>query len=244
LVKLSPNQGAKPMRVAIMQPYLLPYIGYFQLMSAADRFVVYDNIEYTKQSWINRNRIASNGQESFFTLPLKAGSDSKHIAERSVAASFNPVKMLNKFRGAYQKAPFFHETFPLIETVFTHEAENLFSFIFHSLRTTAEHLQISDNLVIASEVAANHQLNGQERVIAICNALGATEYINPEGGVDLYSRAAFSYEGIALQFLQSRPLEYEQNCAPFLPRLSIIDVLMFNSRSSVSQLIQENFDYL
>lgn len=232
------------MRVAIMQPYLLPYIGYFQLMSAADRFVVYDNIKYTKQSWINRNRIASQGQESFFTIPLKAGNDSADIAERSVAESFNPSKMLNKFKGAYQKAPFFNDIFPLLEKVFRYEAENLFSFIFHSLHSTAEHLQIADNLIVSSAVPANHQLKGQDRVIAICKALDATEYINSEGGIDLYSRAAFSQQDIELKFLKSRPLEYQQNSGPFLPRLSIIDVLMFNPRESVTRLIQEHFDYL
>ena len=232
------------MRVAIMQPYLLPYIGYFQLMSVADRFVIYDNIKYTKQSWINRNRMAGQSKESFFTIPLKAGNDSADIAERLVAESFNPGKMLNKFRGVYQKAPFFNDTFPLLEKVFTHEAENLFNFIFHSLHITAEYLQIADNLVVSSTVRANHQLKGQDRVIAICKALGATEYINPEGGTDLYSRTAFSKEDIELKFLQSRPLEYPQNREPFLPRLSIIDVLMFNSRELVTQLIQQHFDYL
>lgn len=232
------------MRVAIMQPYLLPYIGYFQLMSAANRFVVYDNIKYTKQSWINRNRIASHGQESFFTIPLKAGNDSADIVERSIAGSFSSIKMLNKFRGAYQKAPFFDETFPLLEKVFTHDEENLFSFIFHSLHATAEHLSLPDNLVVSSTIPANHQLTGQDRVIAICNALGTTEYVNPEGGVDLYSRATFSQAGIELKFLQSRPLEYQQYCEPFLPRLSIVDVLMFNSRDSVTQLIREHFDYI
>ena len=231
------------MRVAIMQPYLLPYIGYFQLMSVAHQFVVYDNIKYTKQGWINRNRIVSNGQESFFTIPLKAERDSASIVERSIADSFNPKKMLNKFRGAYQKAPFFKETFPLLERILTHKAENLFDFLFHSLHTTAEHLLIPDNLVVSSSVTANHQLRGQDRVISICDALGATEYINPEGGVDLYSRAAFAMEGIELKFLKSKPLKYEQNCEPFLPKLSIVDVLMFNSRDTVTQLIQEHFDY-
>ena len=213
-------------------------------MSVANQFVVYDNIKYTKQGWINRNRIGSNGQESFFTIPLKAERDSASIVERSIADSFNPKKMLNKFRGAYQKAPFFIETFPLLERILTHKAENLFAFIFHSLHTTAEHLRIPDNLVVSSAVSANHQLKGQDRVIAICNALGATEYINPEGGVDLYSRTAFSREGIELKFLQSRPLKYEQSSEPFLPKLSIVDVLMFNSRDSVAHLIREHFDYI
>ena len=110
--------------------------------------------------------------------------------------------MLNKFRGAYQKAPFFKETFPLLERILTHKTENLFDFLFHSLRTTAAHLLISDNLVVSSAISANHHLKGQDRVISICSALGATEYVNPEGGVDLYSRAAFSKEGIELEFLR------------------------------------------
>ena len=232
------------MRVAIMQPYLLPYIGYFQLMSAVNQFVVYDNIKYTKQGWINRNRIVSNGQESFFTIPLKAERDSANIVERSIAESFDPLKMLNKFRGAYLKAPFFTETLPLLEKILTYQTANLFDFLFHSLHTTAAHLLIPDNLVVSSAVAADHQLKGQDRVISMCDALGASEYINPEGGVNLYSRAAFSKEGIELKFLKSRPLKYNQNCEPFLPQLSIVDVLMFNSRDTVTQLIQDHFDYI
>ena len=213
-------------------------------MSAVNQFVVYDNIKYTKQGWINRNRIVNNGQESFFTIPLKAERDSANIVERSIAESFDPQKMLNKFRGAYQKAPFFKETFPLLERILTHKTENLFDFLFHSLRTTAAHLLISDNLVVSSAISANHHLSGQDRVISFCSGLGAGEYVNPEGGVDLYSRAAFSKEGIELEFLKSRSLEYKQNCEPFLPQLSIVDVLMFNSRETVNQLVQEHFDYV
>lgn len=232
------------MRVAIMQPYLLPYIGYFQLMSATDQFVVYDNIKYTKKGWINRNRISINGKDAFFTIPLKAGSDADNVVEKFVSESFNPTKMLNKFHGAYQKSPFFDETFSLLELVFTYKAENLFDFIFHSLKATARHLEMRDNFVVASSIPADHSLTAQDKVIDICTALGATQYINPEGGMSLYSRQVFAESAIELKFLRSKAFQYQQKHDAFLPNLSISDVLMFNSRQSVAEVIQRHFDYI
>ena len=117
------------MQVAIMQPYLLPYIGYFQLMRACDKFVIYDHIKYTKKGWINRNRVAHNGKEITFTLPLRKSSDLADIIDKSIADSFDPKKLLNKFHGAYNSAPYFKATMPLLERIFDHPERNLFYFL-------------------------------------------------------------------------------------------------------------------
>ena len=124
------------MKLAIMQPYFFPYIGYFQLIAAVDLFVVYDNIKYTKKGWINRNRLLRNGQDATFTVPLKSASDALDIRERELADDFNRGKLLNQFKGAYQRAPFFAETFPLVERVVRHEEGNLFRFLHHALVET------------------------------------------------------------------------------------------------------------
>src|SRR5205809_1520347 len=102
-----------------MQPYFLPYIGYWQLLAAVDRFVGYDNIQYAKKGWINRNRFLRNGADAFFTVPLKKGSDFLDIAERSIADDFDPATLLNPLAAAYRKAPCFAEVFPLIERIVT-----------------------------------------------------------------------------------------------------------------------------
>src|SRR5882762_1494729 len=103
------------MRLAVMQAYFFPYIGYFQLIAAVDLFIVYDNIKYTKKGWINRNRMLQNGKDAMFSLPLKSDSDYRHVRERQVAADFNRDKFLNRIRGAYRRAPHFSETVALVE---------------------------------------------------------------------------------------------------------------------------------
>src|SRR5690606_18130129 len=122
------------MRLAIMQPYFCPYIGYFQLMNAVDKFVVYDNIQYTKKGWINRNRILMNGKDQLFSLPVKKDSDYLNINQRFLSDDFDgeKKKLLNKFKGAYNKAPYFKEIFPLLQEIINDDSNNLFDYIYHS----------------------------------------------------------------------------------------------------------------
>ncbi len=216
-----------------MQPYLLPYIGYFRLLSAVDHFVVYDNIQYTKRGWINRNRLLSSGEAATFTVPLQKDSDYLDIRQRDIAESFNPRKLLGQFAGAYRKAPFFSQTFELLEKIFQCEEKNLFEFLYHSLEITCLHLNLDTPLIVSSQINADHGAAGQSRLISICNAMKADVYINPIGGNHLYSREAFAANGIDLQFLQYADTEYPQFALPFVPRLSIIDALMFNSVDDV-----------
>ncbi len=77
------------MKLAIMQPYFFPYIGYFQLINTVDEFVVYDNIEFTKKGWINRNRILVNGKDEYITLPIKKDSDFLHVKDRFLAETWS-----------------------------------------------------------------------------------------------------------------------------------------------------------
>jgi WbqC-like protein family len=196
--------------VAIMQPYFLPYIGYFQLIAAVDQFIVYDNIKYTKKGWINRNRMLQNGKDVMFTLPLKGGSDSLDVCERELAADFNHNKLLNQFVGAYRRAPFFEQTFTLLEKIVQHEERNLFHYLHHSILSICEHLDISTKISTSSCMAIDHELKNQNKVLALCKAVDATTYINAIGGMNLYSSQTFRSEGLKLKFLRSRPFEYAQ----------------------------------
>ncbi|MCP5182202.1 MAG: WbqC family protein [Pseudomonadales bacterium] len=232
------------MRVAIMQPYFMPYIGYFQLMGSVDVFVIYDNIKYTKKGWINRNRLLQNGGDAVFSLPLASDSDSLDIAERSISPAFSGKKMLNVFRGAYARAPNFSATYGLLEKIVCQEERNLFRFLRKSVRDTAEYIGIPTRIVTSSDLAVDRELRSQDKVLAICKVLGADTYVNAIGGQDLYSPGDFLQQGIALKFIRSRPFEYRQFGAAFVPWLSIIDVLMFNPVDAVRSCVETHYDLI
>ena len=220
-----------------MQPYFLPYIGYWQLLAAVDRFVVYDNIQYTKKGWINRNRFLRQGTDALFTIPLKKGSDFLTIVERSIADEFDPRGLLNALASAYRRAPFFADAFPLVEAIITAAPRNLFEYLLNSLRATATWLEIPTPILVSSTVPIDHGLKGETKVLALCRALEATTYVNAIGGRTLYSDASFARHGIDLRFVQTRPIAYRQFDEAFVPNLSIVDVLMFNSKRAVRDLL-------
>jgi len=232
------------MTIAIMQPYFFPYIGYFQLMNAVDEFIVYDNIEYTKKGWINRNRILLNGHDELITLPIKKDSDFLQIRDRLLADTWKDerIKLLNKIREAYKKAPYFSTAFPTIEKCLLFKEQNLFNFIFHSLEQMKTYLNIKTKLIVSSTIEIDHQLKSEQKVIAICQAQKATNYINPIGGVELYDKDQFQHNGIHLSFLKTSQVIYKQFNDDFIPFLSIIDVMMFNSSVEIREFLNKGFE--
>ena len=222
-----------------MQPYFLPYIGYWQLLAAVDRFVLYDNIQYTKKGWINRNRFLRNGTDAFFTVPLKGASDFLDVRDRAVASDFDPARLLNQLAASYRGAPQFASVFPVVEQAIRGTPSNLFDYIDRSIRVVAEYLAITTPVVIASSVAIDHGLRAEHKVLALCQALGARTYINPIGGRELYAKPSFLERGVTLEFIQARPMIYRQLDHPFVANLSIVDVMMFNSRDAVIAMLSE-----
>jgi hypothetical protein len=227
-----------------MQPYFFPYIGYFQLIHAVDLFVVYDNIKYTKKGWINRNRMLQNGKGVKFSLPLKNDLDSLNVCERQLAADFNRDKLLNKFKGAYLGAPYFAQTFPLVEDIVRYEEANLFHFLHYSIAKTCEHLGIRTEIRVSSDIAIDHGLKNQDKVLALCESIGASVYVNAIGGMVLYSKEAFLDKGISLKFIKSRPFDYTQFGNDFVPWLSIIDVMMFNSVAAIKECLSHSYELI
>lgn len=230
------------MKVAIMQPYFFPYIGYFQLINAVDVFVIYDDIEYVKQSWINRNRILVNREPAYISLPIKKDSDYLPVKERILAESWNKErsKLMQRIKGAYGKAPFFREIFPVLEAGLKIESKNLFDFLHENLVLILNLLGIETKVVVSSDIGDFSKVKSVEKVLAICKSLNASEYLNPIGGVDLYDKSYFNDRGITLGFLKSKPIEYRQFNNEFQPWLSIIDVLMFNPLTEVERLLSEH----
>jgi hypothetical protein len=232
------------MRLAIMQPYFFPYIGYFQLIAAVDLFIVYDNIKYTKKGWFNRNRLLQNGKDVMFSLSLKNDSDYLDVCERELAASFNRDKLLGQFKEAYRRAPYFAQTFPLVEQIVRYEDTNLFRFLHHSIARTCEHLGIDTEIRVSSGIGIDHDLKNQDKVRALCAAVGASTYVNAIGGIELYSKETFREQGIDLKFIQSKPFEYPQFGDAFVPWLSIIDVMMFNPLDTIQTCISTNYELI
>jgi hypothetical protein len=232
------------MRLGIMQPYFLPYIGYFQLIAAVDKFVVYDNIKYTKKGWINRNRFLQNGKDAMFSLSLKKDSDFLDVCERELATDFDRERLLNQLSGAYRRAPHFEQTFSLIEQVVRYPESNLFLFLHNSIVQVCAHLDINTKIIVSSELVIDHHLLAQDKVLALCEALDATAYVNAIGGVELYSNKTFQEKGIELQFIQSKPFNYVQFDDVFVPWLSIIDVMMFNSLDVIRTCVKRNYELI
>jgi hypothetical protein len=231
------------MRVAVMQPYFLPYIGYFQLLAAVDQFVVYDTIQYTKKGWINRNRMLRSGEVVTFSLPLKKGSDFLDICDRRIADDFDPVKLGNAFAGAYRKAPEFDRVMPLVADILSFPSMNLSTFVRNSIEACCGYLGIRTRLIASSDLEGSKtNLTGADRVLALCKALDANTYLNPIGGLDLYQPSVFAESGIALKFLKTRPEPYPQGVAGFQPFLSIIDVMMSNPVERISEMLQSGYD--
>lgn len=231
------------MKLAIMQPYFFPYIGYFQLMASVDAFVIYDNIKYTKKGWINRNRIQNRGVEALISVPLQKGADHLNIFERVISPVFNRQKLCNQIVGAYRHAPYFNEVMPVLEKIIRNESANLFYYLYHSLVTLREYFDLPCDLLISSTLAADHSLKGQARVLDICHIMNANEYINPPGGIDLYSHRDFSYHNISLKFIQPQQWHYPHSHAEFIPWLSIIDVMMFNERDEIVRRFKTGYEF-
>jgi len=225
------------MRVGIMQPYLFPYIGYFQLINAVDTFVIYDDVNFIKQGWINRNRILLNGSDFMFNIMLKGSSSFKKINEIEIAG--NHLKLITTIEQSYSKAPYFSDAFPLISNILLNNETNLARYLSKSLIEIIKYLGIQVSILISSEIEKDASLKGDDKVINICNQLKATNYINAIGGQELYSKEKFSENGLVLNFIQTKPIVYKQFKDPFIPWLSIIDVMMFNSPEAISEMLNQ-----
>lgn len=234
------------MKVGIMQPYFMPYIGYFQLINAVDKFVIYDNIQYSKRGWINRNRILVNGKDEFITLPLKKDSDYLNVVDRQLSdnAMLELKKIVRKIEEVYRKAPFFELRFPLVKEILENNECNLFQFLLQSLKAVLQELDIKTEIVVSSQININHSLKGKEKVLALCQALETKTYINPIGGLELYNREQFNARGIKLQFIKSDKVAYNQFGNDYIPWLSIIDVMMFNNNEKIKMFLDKKYDLI
>jgi hypothetical protein len=228
-------------KLAIMQPYLFPYIGYYQLMDAVDRFVVADDLTFIKQGWINRNRLLINGSAAYFTVPVKrhpADALIKDVEIDDRSGARWRLTLLKTITNFYRRAPSFDRVYPLVERVIDGPFTKIADMARASLREVCDYLGVTVSIVGSSAAYGNAHLKGQDRVIDTCRAERATDYVNAIGGCSLYSHEVFLAHGIRLQFISTDAISYPQFCVPFVPSLSVIDLLMFNPQVQARALLK------
>lgn len=235
------------MKIAIMQPYFFPYIGYFQLVEAVDKFIFYDDVHYIKKGWINRNRILINGQAKLFTVPVTKSSQNKLINEIACDLSEKwKIKIIKTLVYNYKTAPFYQEVMPLIEKILNNEKTDIriSNLAAKSVLVIAGYLQLDTSFEFSSDhYYQTHGLEKAKRLIDIIKMNGADTYVNLIGGAELYNKKDFANNSIQLEFLKTKNVKYPQFIERFVPNLSIIDVLMFNSKQKVRQMLTK-FSYV
>jgi hypothetical protein len=223
-------------KLAIMQPYFLPYLGYFQLMAKVDAFVLYDDVNFINRGWINRNRININGEAHMLTIPLARASQNRLICDIDLSAdTVWRGRILKSIQQAYARSSQFARVFPLVERIVAHPAQNLADYLLHSLTALRDHLGLKTEIVPTSRRYENANLKAQARIMDICLRERADLYINSTGGLDLYDRTQFDEQGLKLSFLVPSLPPHATAHTPFVPGLSIVDVLMHNDPTRVAE---------
>lgn len=230
------------MKLAIMQPYLFPYIGYFQLLNLVDTFIIYDDVQFIKGGWINRNNLLISGKKKLFGFSLKKSSTFSNICDREFDIykfEKEKSKLLKSIQQSYVKAPLYYEVYDLVKRIFDKKDINVVDFIESSLVIIMDYLGVKTQLIRSSNIDFNKELKSQERVLELCNKLDATNYINPIGGIKLYHKKDFLDKNIELSFIETSDIEYKQFSDDFIPFLSIVDIMMFNTVDEISSLLNK-----
>ena len=224
------------MNLGIMQPYFMPYIGYFQLMKAVDKYVVYDDVNYIKGGWANRNHILINGEKEMFTVTLQKASQNKLFNEIVIGDDFK--KLMKTLQMNYSRAINFDQTMVLMERIISFPNKQLAVFIANSFREILSYLSVETEILMSSEIPKDNSLRGKDKIIQICEILGADTYYNAVGGKNLYDQEEFREHGITLNFVDSLPQVYSQlHTREFVSGLSMVDVLMNNTKDEVNRLL-------
>lgn len=223
-----------------MQPYFFPYIGYFQMINAVDEYVIYDDVNFINRGWIHRNRILVDGQPKYINLPMFGASQNKLIKDIAVNNDEKEIiRNLSIIYNAYKKAPYFKEVYPILQECLQCGKSNVAEYIGDSLDILCNYLGIETKLIYSSSINKDCTLKGETKILQICELRNATDYYNAIGGQTLYSSENFAKKGMNLYFLKTEELEYKQFENDFQANLSIIDVMMFNSKEEISSMLDK-----
>jgi hypothetical protein len=227
------------MKIAIMQPYIFPYIGYYQLINAVDKFVIYDDVSFIKRGWINRNKILVNRNEHMFTVPLSNASQNVLIRDLKLAVTEKwKNKIFKTLEYAYSRAPYYENTMSVLTQVINTKTNFILDWHLYSFELIARYLNINTVLVSSSNKYKNESKKGQHRILDICLLEKADDYVNPISGKALYDRELFLQEDIILKLLSCDEILYPQYDNEFVANLSIIDVMMFNSAEKIKNYLK------
>ncbi len=229
------------MKLAIMQPYIFPYLGYWQLLTAVDTFVLLDDVNYINRGYINRNSILINGRAFRFSIPIENASQNRLIMNtRFKFDEKEKERFLKTIDNAYMKAPHYKEVYGVINKIINNPENDITSYIQKSIEDILAYLEIEQTIIRSSKINKNNTLHGQDRIIEICKKMNADEYCNPTGGRMLYDHKSFERNGIKLFFLDTRDedVRYQQFDNEFVPNLSIIDVLVFNDIPRIKEMLR------
>lgn len=226
------------LNLAIMQPYYFPYLGYFQLMGAVDTFVILDDVQFIKGGRIHRNQILLEGNTKPIHMKIDHMTQQRQIREHDrILDKVHERYQLRLLRHAYQRAPYYEEVMPVLERIMHDDEKNVALYLEKLLTEIRDYVGLETNLLMSSSLDYDKSLKCESKVISICQHLHTTHYINAIGGQSLYSKEMFADAGVPLHFIKMDPIEYPQFNGLFVPNLSIIDVLMFNSKSRVRELL-------
>ena len=232
------------MKLGIMQPYLFPYIGYFQLIDYTDKWVVFDNVNYIQRGWVNRNRIihSSKPEPIYFTVPVRIHSRETAIKDIEIDDSQNYInRILGQIETSYKKrAPYYKDVLYLVTECLESERKSLAKLNIIALDKVCRYLEIKFDYIIFSEqeLKIDSIREPGDWALNISKVLNATEYVNPPGGISLFDKDKFKESRIELHFLQPKNIHYNQKKLTFIDNLSIIDVMMFNSKEIVKQMLK------
>jgi WbqC-like protein family len=228
------------MKIALMQPYFFPYVGYFQLIAAVDRFVLFDDAQYMKGGWINRNRILKpHGGPQYINLPVIKHGSRAPIKEIRAKGGYDwKALVLRQLEHYRKKAPFFHSVIGLLEECFAFDEVCVTQLNGHYLRAICAYVGLPFQIEVSSKLQLNYDevATADDWTLAVSRGLGATEFVNPIGGAKLFEENKFTRHDIKLTFLRAQLPEYDQRMGTFEPALSIIDVLMFNDRQTTRKM--------
>ena len=226
------------MIIAGNQPYFLPYIGFWQLVNAADLFLIGDNYNFIERGWIQRNRILINGKPIFLGLEVKHITSFRKINETEFI-DFDVAQKLNTVYRAYRKAPQFDAGYNLVKTILDNPERNVAEFLFQSIKDVCRFLGIDTKFIRSSEIPGNDSYKREYRIYDFCHRLGGDTYLNAVGGQDLYHFDDFEKHGITLKFIHPNIRPYKQFYNEFVPGLSILDVIMFNSLETIKEMLND-----
>lgn len=228
--------------IGIMQPYFMPYIGYWQLIGSVDEYIIFDDVNYINRGWINRNRIYYSGDVRYINIPVLKASQNKLINELKMSDEEKQYRrLLDIIRMAYGKAPYYREVIPMLEKLIMYPERNVAKYLFHSIQSVARYFGFDTKFLFSSEIEKDNTLKGEEKIIDLCKRRKADRYVNAIGGRELYHVEKFSACNIDLKFVKTLgdSICYQQFGDEFFPNLSVIDVMMFNSKTVIKNFLNQ-----